>query len=111
MLSFIADVAGAYFVARKARGWGASLLLCLLVGLTTAAAMSLVNSVAVDGSFDLGKILHRMAVGAIYHPVIALVAWFLWSARRTTLRPPTPNHPSSTPPSATDRPDARAAHR
>lgn len=90
MLSFIADLVGAYFVAKKIRDWRLGLGLCLLIGCLTAVGMSVVNQAATDRAFDLKDFLQRTGAGASFHAVITVLAWALWSARRSAQRKPKP---------------------
>ncbi len=81
MLSLIADIAGAYFIARKVKRKPVAILLCGIIGVVSAIVMNLAIYVVASDVFAPKEILTRIIGGSVIHPFITLLAWCFWARK------------------------------
>jgi hypothetical protein len=99
MLALALDVVGGYHLAKHVRSRGLLILPALLVGLLSAVLGTMLQSILLAAVLDEvarpGYAMARALGGVVWHPIITIVAAFLWAAQLCLglkpLRPPNPN--------------------
>ncbi|MBL9150845.1 MAG: hypothetical protein JNK37_00085 [Verrucomicrobiales bacterium] len=81
MLSFIADLLGAYYIARSIKKKLIAILFCFGVGMASNVLANIAIYAIASEQFSPKEIVLRMIVGSVIHPVITLIAWFFWSRK------------------------------
>jgi hypothetical protein len=82
MLSFITDIVGAYFIAKKTEKKLLAVFLCIMLGLASAIIMNLTIYAFASDVFTPKEILSRIIGGLVIHPIITMVAWWLWARKK-----------------------------
>lgn len=79
MLSLIADIIGAYFIAKKIEKKSNAVLLCVVLGVSSAIIMNLAIYAVASDVFTPKEIITKIIGGIVIHPIITLIAWWLWA--------------------------------
>jgi uncharacterized membrane protein len=82
MLALALDVVGGYHLAKHVRRRGLLILAALLVGLLSAVLGTILQSILFAALFDEvarpGYAMARALGGVVWHPILTIVAAFLW---------------------------------
>lgn len=82
MLSFIADIFGAYFIAKKTKKKLLAVFLCAVVGVVSAIVMNLAIYAVASDVITPKEILTKIIGGLVIHPIITIVAWWFWARKK-----------------------------
>ena len=74
MLSIILDIAGAYLASKYIRNVWLLMPAAIVVGIASAILANLLIYAVASNVFTPGEIMTKIAVGIVWHPLIALVA-------------------------------------
>jgi ABC-type sugar transport system permease subunit len=90
MLSIIVDVGGGYLIARYINTLLLSLLAAFVVGIASAAGTNILLYVFASNVFTPEEIGVRIASGIILHPIVTVVALFIFRRKRKSVGEPNP---------------------
>lgn len=88
MLSFILDIAGAYFAAKNVRSLTFLLFVAALIGAFSAIGANLLIYAVASDSFTPKEIFTRIIVGVVIHPTITIIAALIYRRRPPKSSPP-----------------------
>lgn len=78
MLALLLDLIGSFFIAKKLRHWAAWSGAAIALGVCSAFLGSLAIHYVLPGEFTGLETALRIIVGSVLHPMVCLVATFLF---------------------------------